>query len=1015
DRVEALLELGGVRPEGSKTPVWIRELEMTSKDPIDLDSVREPFHEAFALVWKGELESDGFNGLVLRAGLTARETTILRAYCKFLRQARVAFSQEYMEETLARHAGLARLLVRVFLARFDPPGSDGEARAAAHAAEFQKGLDAVTNLDEDRILRAFHACVEATVRTNYFQRDAHGAPKPYLALKLDSRRLDLLPPPRPLREIFVYSPRVEAVHLRGGAVARGGIRWSDRREDFRTEVLGLMKAQMVKNAVIVPVGSKGGFVVKRPPPEGGAKLREEVVECYRTLMRGLLDLTDNRDGDRILPPPLVVRRDGDDPYLVVAADKGTATFSDTANAISQEYGFWLDDAFASGGSAGYDHKKMAITARGAWEGVKRHFREMGKDIQKEDFTVVGVGDMAGDVFGTGMLLSRRNTLVAAFNPAHVFLAPDPDPEKSFVERKRLFDLPASTWADYDKKLISKGGGVWARTVKSIPLSEPARKLLGIAGAAAPPAEVIQAILKAPAELLWLGGIGTFVRASHETDAAVGDRASDALRVTAKELRAKVVGEGANLGFTQRARVEYALGGGRLNTDAVDNSAGVDCSDHEVNIKILLREAERAGKLSRADRNRLLAEMTEEVAALVLSDNYLQTLTVSVTHQLGAHLVDRVGRFLRALEKSGRLNRALEHLPDEDTLAERLRDKVGLTRPELAVLLAYAKMDLYDELLSSALPDDPSLAEELVNYFPKALRERFPDAIARHRLRREITATVVTNDLVNRVGSMFIHEVREKTGMPAEDIARAYLAARDILGMRELWREIEVLDNRAPAAMQAAMLAECGRLLERTTVWLLRYGDHPLDIARSRELFTKGVGEIARTLETALAEDQRRILESRIAGFEEQGAPEPTASRVARLPFLAPACDIVRLARAGGRPIEAVGRAYFAVGGRFGFVWLRRAAARLPADTAWSKLAVSALVDDLDAQQADLTARVLELAHESEAPEAAIERFAESRRPLVMRTEQLLTELQALANLDFVMLAVACRQLKSMTL
>ncbi len=1002
-----------VRPEGTAEPVWIRELEMTSKDPIDLDAVREPFHEAFALVWKGELESDGFNGLVLRAGLTARETTILRAYCKFLRQARVAFSQEYMEETLARHPALAGLLVRIFLARFDPKGADRLERASGLAGEFVAGLDAVTNLDEDRILRAFFVCVEATVRTNYFQRDAQGAPKPYLSFKLDSARLDLLSQPRPFREVFVYSPRVEAVHLRGGAVARGGIRWSDRREDFRTEVLGLMKAQMVKNAVIVPVGSKGGFVVKRPPPEGGARLKEEVVECYRTLVRGLLDLTDNRDGDRILPPPLVVRLDGDDPYLVVAADKGTATFSDTANAISQEYGFWLDDAFASGGSAGYDHKKMAITARGAWEGVKRHFREMGKDIQKEDFTVAGVGDMAGDVFGNGMLLSRRIKLVAAFNHAHVFLDPDPDPEKSFVERKRLFDLPVSTWADYEKKLISKGGGVWARTVKSIPLSEPARKLLGLSAAAAPPAEVIQAILRAPVELLWLGGIGTFVRASHETDAQVGDRASDALRVTATEIRAKVVGEGANLGFTQRARVEYALGGGRLNTDAVDNSAGVDCSDHEVNIKILLSDVERSGKLTRAARDRLLAEMTEEVAALVLSDNYLQTLTISVTHQLGAHVVDRVGRFLRALEKSGRLNRALEHLPDEDTLAERLRDKIGVTRPELAVLLAYAKMELYDELLRSALPDDPSLAEELRNYFPKALRERFPDAIRGHRLRREITATVVTNDLVNRAGSMFIHEVREKTGMPAEEIARAYLAARDILGMRELWREIEALDNRAPAAVQAAMLAECGRLVERTTVWLLRHAEHPLEIDRLREAYAAGVTELGNALDTTLGEDQKKILESRLKALG--GAPPGTAARVARLPFLAPACDIVRLALGSGRPIEAVARAYFGAGARFGFNWMRRAAAHLTADTAWQKLAVSALVDDLDGQQAELTARVLKLAQPGEPPEPAIERFADSRRPLVTRTEQLLAELQATSLLDFTMLAVASRQLKSMTL
>jgi glutamate dehydrogenase len=903
----------------------------------------------------------------------------------------------------------------MFLSRFDPAIDDPEEQAIVHAGAFVKGLDAVSNLDDDRILRAFFACVEATVRTNFFQRDAQGSPKPYLSFKLDSSRLDVLPLPRPFREVFVYSPRVEAIHLRGGPVARGGIRWSDRREDFRTEILGLMKAQMVKNSVIVPVGSKGGFVVKRPPPEGGAKMKEEVVECYRTLMRGLLDLTDNRDGDAIGPPPLVVRRDGDDPYLVVAADKGTATFSDVANGISQEYGFWLDDAFASGGSAGYDHKKMAITARGAWEAVKRHFREMGKDIQKEDFTVAGVGDMAGDVFGNGMLLSRRIRLVAAFNHMHIFLDPEPDLERSFAERRRLFDQPGSTWADYDPKVLSPGGGVWPRTRKSIPVSDPVRRLLGLSASSAAPSELIQAILRAPVELLWLGGIGTFVRASDETDAQAGDRANDALRVTAREVRAKVVGEGANLGFTQRARVEYALAGGRLNTDAVDNSAGVDCSDHEVNIKILLRDVERSGKLTRAHRDRLLAEMTDEVADLVLRDNYLQTQAISVTHKLGAHLVDRVGRFLRALEKTGRLNRALEFLPDEDTLADRVRDKVGLTRPELAVLLAYAKIDLYDQLLASPLPDEPALATELLHYFPKALRDRYPDAIARHRLRREIAATVVTNNLVNRVGIMFVHEVREKTGMPADEIARAYIAARDILGVRDLWYEIEALDNRAPAATQATMLAECGRILERITVWLLRYGEHPLDIGTLRDEYGPGVGDLMRSLEGNLVEEHRRILEGRRAALVEQGAPPETAARVALLPFLAPACDVVRLAKANRRSIDDVARTYSAIDARFGVIWLRRAAARLPTDSAWQKLAVSALIDDLDAQQADLTARVLRLAHEGEGPAAAIERFAESRRPLVVRAEQLLAELQASSNVDFVMLAVACRQLRSMTL
>jgi len=1007
-----------LRPANVDRPVWVSELGMVSRDgaPIDVVGVRESFHEAFAKVWTGEIESDGFNALVLRAGLTARETTILRAYCKFLRQAGVAFSQEYMEETLTGHPELARLLVQVFLTYFDPSGgSNREEKVIALAAQFTRGLDAVSVLDEDRIFRAFFACVEATLRTNYYQTDVDGAPKPYLALKLDSKRLELLPLPRPFREVFVYSPRVEAVHLRGGPVARGGIRWSDRREDFRTEVLGLMKAQMVKNAVIVPVGSKGGFVVKRPPSDGGPALREEVVGCYRTMMRALLDITDNREGDRIEPPDAVVRRDGDDPYLVVAADKGTATFSDTANRISQEYGFWLDDAFASGGSAGYDHKKMGITARGAWESVRRHFREMGKDIQSEDFTVVGVGDMGGDVFGNGMLLSPHIKLVAAFNHMHIFVDPDPDPAKSFAERKRLFDTPGSSWADYDPALISEGGGVWSRSVKSIPLTDSVRKLLGIVHPAVTPADLIRAILRAPVELLWLGGIGTFVRAADETDAQVGDRANDALRVTGKELRAKVIGEGANLGLTQRARIEYALAGGRLNTDAVDNSAGVDCSDHEVNIKILLRELERAGTMTRADRNVLLEQMTDEVAELVLRDNYLQTQTISVTHQLGAHIVDRIGRFMRQLEKAGRLDRALEYLPDAETLRQRLREKSGLTRPEISVLLAYAKIDLYDDLLASSLPDDPSLAKEVARYFPRALREQYGDAIAHHRLRREIAATVITNDLINRIGITFVHEVREKTGMPAEEIARAYVVARDIFGMRKLWREIEALDNRASAAVQAAMLAECGRLIERATVWFLRHAEHPLRLEELRERYAGGVRGLEGMLDETIGEDQRRLLEARKHALTEQGAPDATAGRIARLPFLAPACDLVRLAGESGRPTDVVARIYFGAGTRFGFGWLRRAAAHLSADSAWQKLAISALIDDLDGQQADLAARVLRGAEEGESPEEAIERFAQSRGPLVARTEQLLAELQATSNLEFTMLAVASRQLKSMTL
>jgi len=1007
-----------LHPAGEPEPLWIRdfEMEVAGEGDLDLAALRENFHDAFRQVWNGELENDGFNQLVLQAGLTARQLTVLRACCKYLMQARAPFSQAYMEEVLSRHAGLARRLVDLFRVRFDPDADEEgrEARAAQIRAEVLQGLEAVTHLDEDRILRRFLGVIDAALRTNWFRRDAAGRPLPYLSIKFDSKSVPGLPAPRPLRDVFVYSPHMEGIHLRGGMVARGGIRWSDRREDFRTEVLGLMKAQMVKNAVIVPVGSKGGFVLKRPPG-AVADLKREVVDCYCTLIRGLLDVTDNYQDNAVVPPPRVVRVDGDDPYLVVAADKGTATFSDIANGISREYGFWLDDAFASGGSAGYDHKKMGITAKGGWECVKRHFREMGKDIQREDFTVVGVGDMAGDVFGNGMLLSPHIRLVAAFNHQHVFLDPDPDPATSLEERQRLFDLPASTWADYDRKRISEGGGVYPRSAKSITLSPQAMRALGVDTPNLAPAEVIQAILRASVDLLWLGGIGTFARASDEIDAEVGDRANDALRVTAAEVRAKVVGEGANLGFTQRARIEYGLQGGRINTDAIDNSAGVDCSDHEVNLKILLGEVERSGDLTRKQRDELLRAMTDDVAEQVLRDNYLQTQSITVTHRLGAHLLDRLGRFMRALEKDGRLDRRIEFLPDDEALAERLQEQRGLSRPEIAVLLAYAKIALYGELLASDLPDDPALEGELSSYFPATLVERFPDAMRRHGLRREITATVVTNSIVNRVGVTFVHEVREKTGMPSEEIARGYLAAREIFGLRATWRDIEALDNHAPAQLQATLLAECGRLIEATTVWLLRAGERPLDVRHHVETLGPAMRQFERTLPDLIGEERRLVLEARKSTLVEQGAPAPLAARIACLPLLAVGPEIARVARETGQPLERAAQVFLGVGTRHGFDWLRRAAGILPADTAWSKLAISALLDDLQGNQAQLATRVLQNVEPDVPVAAAIEAWVERKRALVGRAEQILAELQAMAAPDITMLAVASRQLKSLSL
>jgi glutamate dehydrogenase len=1004
-----------VRLSENEPPLWIRDFSLVSEDgaPVDLAGVREAFHEAFEHVWRGRMENDGFNKLVLRAGLVSREVIVLRAYCKYLRQVQIPFSQTYMEQTLGRNPQIARALVDLFLLRFDPR-LEGDRAAALkdRRLDIERFLDFVSNLDEDRILRRFLNLVEATLRTTFFQMGSDGQPKSYLSLKLDSQAIEELPLPRPFREIFVYSPRFEAVHLRGGRVARGGIRWSDRREDFRTEVLGLMKAQMVKNAVIVPVGSKGGFVLKRAPA-GREKLQEEGVECYKTMMRGLLDLTDNLKGKEVVPPPDVVRHDDDDPYLVVAADKGTATFSDIANSISAEYGFWLDDAFASGGSAGYDHKEMAITSRGAWESIKRHFRELGKDIQTTDFSVVGVGDMSGDVFGNGMRMSQHIRLLAAFDHRHIFLDPNPDAARSYEERDRLFKKPRSSWADYDPALISPGGGVFDRSLKSIPVSHEVKVLLGIIEDEVSPPELMNAILKADVELLFFGGIGTYIKASTESHADASDRANDLIRADATQIRAKVVGEGANLGVTQRARVEYALRGGRLNTDFIDNSAGVDCSDHEVNIKILLGDAERTAGLDRPARDELLEEMTDEVGTLVLRDNYLQTQAISVTHQLGDHLLDRVARLMRQLEKDGRLNRRLEYLPDEETLQDRARLRQGFTRPELSVLLSYTKMTIYDELLASDLPDDPFTREDLKLYFPAPLRQRYEEQIVRHRLHREIVATAVTNSMVNRVGVTFFHEVRDRTGMPSADVARAYVITRDVFGLRALWGAIEEQDNKIPAAVQYQMLLECGRAMERGTSWFLGQGHGAIDIGALIKAYSVDVRKLHDSLDDLLAETDLGIRANNARKLADAGVPEEMALRVASLPWLAPPlCDVVRIAHATEVPPEQVGRTYFRIGARFGFDWLRWAAGRISTDKTWNKLAVSAVVDDLFSQQAELTSRVLTASETEAAAEAALDAWIEARRPQVARVEQLLTELKAGNEPDLAMLAVANRALKS---
>ena len=1005
-----------VRPQDRRKPVWLHDFQMQTADgrPIDLGKVKEKFHEAFARVWRGEMENDGFNRLVLLGNLTARDIIVLRSYCKYLRQAAIPFSQAYMEDTLGENPALARQLVELFQTRFDPELAGNREKAEQKLVDsIQAGLEEVESLDQDRIVRRFLNAIESTLRTNYYQAAETGGEKSYLSFKLASEQIDELPLPRPFREIFVYSPRTEGVHLRFGKVARGGLRWSDRREDFRTEVLGLVKAQQVKNAVIVPVGSKGGFVVKRPPGPGAGRqeVQDEGIACYKTFIRGLLDLTDNFVAGQVQPPAQVVRHDDDDPYLVVAADKGTATFSDIANGVSQEYGFWLDDAFASGGSAGYDHKAMAITARGGWESVKRHFREIGKDIQSQDFTAVGCGDMSGDVFGNGMLLSRHIRLVGAFNHLHIFVDPDPDAAASFKERKRLFDA-AKGWDAYDTKILSQGGGVFERRAKSIKLTPEIKKAFKLQKDTCTPNELIRAMLKADVELLWFGGIGTYIKGSQESHADVGDRGNDAIRVDAKEVGASVLGEGANLGATQSGRIEYALEGGRCNTDAIDNSAGVDCSDHEVNIKILLGDVEQTGDITRKQRNELLEKMTEEVAQLVLRDNYLQTQAITVTEKLGAHLLDRNARFMRTLERAGKLNRAIEHLPDDETILERRKAGLGMTRAEIAVLMSYAKIVLYEELLASGLPDDPYMEADLKGYFPKPLQEQYSGRIASHRLHREIVATTVTNSVINRCGLAFVHELREKTGMPAEEICRAYAAAREVFGLRDIWAGIEGLDNQVPADTQADMLIECGRMVERAASWFLRNCSQPIDIAGAIQGYAGGVQAVADGLDQLLAKEHRQRLDQRAKAYSGKGCGKELSRRVAALSLLPPALDVVRIAGQLNLEVMDVGRTFFSIGHRFGFDWLRGAANQLPTDDAWDKLAVGAIIDDFYGHQTELTLRVLEKKPDGSG-DKAVDAWAQQRQVLVNRTDQLVAELRSTGAPDFAMLAVANRQLKSM--
>ncbi|MCP2335261.1 NAD-glutamate dehydrogenase [Actinomadura rupiterrae] len=992
---------------------WIYDLGLRYEPAADVpdEDVKALFQDAFEALWRGDIENDGFNALVLHTGLNWRQTMILRAYAMYLRQTGTSFSKRYIEGVLLRNPLITRLLVRLWESRLDPSLAGGEAERSEGITEEVTGrLDEVASLDEDRILRAYLAMIQATLRTNHYQN------KPYLALKFDPEGIPDLPLPKPKFEIFVYSPRVEGVHLRFGSVARGGLRWSDRREDFRTEILGLAKAQAVKNTVIVPAGAKGGFVGKQlPDPSDREAFQAGGIACYKEFISGLLDLTDNLVDGKVVPPPDVVRHDGDDTYLVVAADKGTATFSDIANGVAAEYGFWLGDAFASGGSVGYDHKAMGITARGAWESVKYHFRSLGKDVQNEDFTVVGIGDMSGDVFGNGMLLSEHIRLIAAFDHRHIFIDPDPDPARSFAERHRMFALPRSSWADYDASLISKGGGVFPRSAKSIKLTPEMRAALGIDEGvlAMAPYQLIHAALRAPVDLLWNGGIGTYVKASTENNADVGDKANDLLRVDGADLRCKVVGEGGNLGLTQLGRIEFARAGGLVNTDFIDNSAGVDTSDHEVNIKILLDQVVRDGELTRKQRDTLLYEMTDEVGELVLRDNYAQNAVLAASRAQAPSMLHVHARYLRKLERDGRLKRRLESLPDDKALAERRQAGLGLTGPEFSVLLAYAKLTLDDELIANGLPDDPYLASWLVDYFPTPLRERFREHMDRHPLRREIITTAVVNDVINNSGTSFVFRLNEETGASSSDISRAYLVAREVFDMPRFWRSVDALDYQVEESTQIAMLLEARKLTERGSRWLLHNRRPPFDIQETIDYFGGGAVALSAQFPKLLTGPDLAAFEQRRDYFAELGVPDELAEKTAMFVPAFSTFDLVTIAKDTGRPVEEVAEVYFDLADRLDITRLRERIIALPRDDRWRSMARSALRDDLYAAHAAITREVLLTSASGTEPEERLASWAEKNRTAVNRAQQTLTEIWESDSFDLATLSVALGAIRTL--
>ena len=1005
------LNVLGERPYRLRHPsgdFWIHDFataRVAAGEAIS-NRVREQFVETFLRVWEGAIDSDGFNALVLRAELTWKEAMMFRAYSRYMHQIKVPHTQAYSIATLNRHPQIVQILNRLFHLSFNPEQQHRKADCEAVITEFEAELEMVASLDEDRILRRFLNLIQATLRTNFFCTAITGGDAPYLSLKINPGAVADMPLPRPMFEIFVYSTRMEGVHLRGGRVARGGLRWSDRMDDYRTEILGLMKAQMVKNTVIVPVGSKGGFIVKNiEETDHREQAMGKVVACYQTLLRGMLDVTDNLVGDAVVPPADVVRRDDDDPYLVIAADKGTASFSDIANEVSKDYGFWLGDAFASGGSAGYDHKAMGITARGAWESVKRNFRELGLDTQAEDFTVVGIGDMSGDVFGNGMLLSRHIRLVGAFNHKHIFLDPDPNAEVSYRERERLFGLPRSGWSDYDRSLISTGGGVYARDAKSIVVTPEVAGLLGLRVERITPNEMISAMLRAPVDLLWNGGIGTYVKASYESDEQARDKANDAVRIDASELNCRVVGEGGNLGLTQLARTEFALNGGSIYTDAIDNSAGVDCSDHEVNIKILLDKIVADGDMTGKQRNKLLVDMTDDVARLVLADNYAQTQAISFVVAGGTQRLYEQARFIDLLEHNGGFDRRLEGLPDKKGITERLAMERGLTKPEVAVLLAYSKMNYFEAIVASDVPDDPFVQDRLIEYFPPVLGERFPRGIKEHRLRREIIATTIAGHIADHVGPGVGFRVREEVGCEIADIARAYLVVTAIFKTDRLWQRVEALDNRVAAGVQIDMMSAIAEFLEETFTGVLRSYRTCLDIGGLTGRFAPGIAELWDAMPRPLAAQDKADFERRARRLAGQGVPLDLSREIAGLIPMAASLDVVDVASATGTDIAGAAWIHSALNHSLELEWIQRRIAELPVQTHWHLLAQTKLQATLNRYRHDLTAQVLRSRDKERSPRGMLERWTHGNRTMLDRHARMIAEFKANNVFDFAILSL----------